>query len=62
MDFIFKLNKEMTLIMITHRLARVKSVDKIFYLKSGKSVAQGKFEEIRELVPDFEEQLEFLNK
>ena len=46
MEAINKLRKDITIIIITHRLATVSKCDKIFLLESGKLKNQGTFEEL----------------
>ena len=46
MKEIYKLEKNLTIIMIAHRLSTVKKCDKIYLLEDGKIKKQGKFEEI----------------
>ena len=50
------LKKEMTLIVIAHRLSTVRNADKVVYLESGKIVYIGKFEDVKRNVPNFEKQ------
>lgn len=50
------LKGRMTTIVIAHRLSTVKGADTIFYLEKGRVVAQGTFDELRKLVPDFDRQ------
>jgi ATP-binding cassette, subfamily B, bacterial PglK len=50
------LKGKVTLILIAHRLSTVKKADKIIYLEAGKVTAEGSFEEVRKLVPDFDRQ------
>jgi ABC-type multidrug transport system fused ATPase/permease subunit len=45
-----------TVIMVAHRLSTVKHVDKVVYVDGGKVVAVGSFEQVRILVPDFDNQ------
>ena len=45
-----------TLIIIAHRLATIRKVPKIIYMDQGQIIAIGNFEEIRRLVPDFDNQ------
>ena len=42
---------QMTRIVIAHRLATVRSVDKVIYLENGEIVGEGTFEEVRNAVP-----------
>jgi len=55
-DAIFSLRGKVTLIVIAHRLATVKNVDKIVYMEHGKILAVGKFNEVRQQVPNFDVQ------
>ena len=48
MEAVNNLNKEMTIIIIAHRLNTVINCDIIFKLVNGELVAQGKFEELIE--------------
>ena len=50
------LKKEMTLIVVAHRLSTVRKADKVVYLENGKIVCSGTFEEVRKNVPNFEKQ------
>lgn len=49
-----------TIILIAHRLSTVKNADKVVYLDSGQVIAQGKFDEVRRLVPDFDLQAKLM--
>ena len=42
---------QMTRIVIAHRLATVRSVDKVVYLENGEIVGEGTFDEVRNAVP-----------
>jgi len=55
-DAIAKLSGKVTIIIVAHRLSTVRSVDKLIYMDHGKILAQGTFEEVRSLVPDFDQQ------
>lgn len=50
------LRNKVTTVIIAHRLSTIKDVDKLLYINNGKIVAQGTFNEVRALVPDFDEQ------
>ena len=50
------LKRKVTVIMIAHRLSTVREADKIVYLESGRIVAIGDFSQVRERVPEFDEQ------
>lgn len=45
-----------TLITIAHRLSTVRDADLVIYLKSGKIIDMGTFQEVRNNVPDFDRQ------
>lgn len=55
-EAIYNLKGKTTLIIIAHRLASVRNCDSIVYLEAGKMIAQGNFEQLRQLVPNFEKQ------
>jgi ABC-type multidrug transport system fused ATPase/permease subunit len=54
------LKGKVTLILIAHRLSTVQKADRVIYLKNGEIVAQGSFEEVRKLVPDFNKQAQLM--
>ena len=45
-----------TVVMIAHRLSTVRSADLVVYMESGKILATGTFEEVRNAIPDFDRQ------
>ena len=49
-----------TVLMIAHRLSTVQYADLVVYMADGKVVASGSFAELKEKVPDFEEQARLL--
>jgi len=49
-----------TVISIAHRLSTMKNADQVLYLKSGRIIASGTFEEVREMVPDFNQQVSMM--
>jgi len=55
-----QLSKELTVIVIAHRLSTVLNADKLIYLKNGKIEAEGTFEELRKRAPDFDKQAELM--
>jgi len=59
-DTLRELEGKVTTITVAHRLATVRFVDQIVFLKEGKLIAQGTFEEVRETVPDFRRQAALL--
>lgn len=59
-DAISALKGTVTVVMIAHRLSTVRHADLVVYLDSGRIVAQGSFEEVRNMVPDFDRQAELM--
>jgi ABC-type multidrug transport system fused ATPase/permease subunit len=55
------LKGEVTLICVAHRLSTAKRADRVIYLKAGMVIAQGSFEEVKILVPDFQRQAELMD-
>jgi ABC-type multidrug transport system fused ATPase/permease subunit len=49
-----------TVVMIAHRLSTVRNSDQVIYMDNGKIVAEGKFEEVRKSVPDFDHQAQLM--
>jgi ATP-binding cassette subfamily C protein len=57
---ILDLRGEVTIIMIAHRLSTVRASDRIYYLSGGDVAAVGTFEEVRALIPDFDQQAKLM--
>ncbi len=55
-----RLKREVTVVMIAHRLSTVRDADKILYLDQGKALALGNFEEIRSKVVAFDHQAKLM--
>jgi ABC-type multidrug transport system fused ATPase/permease subunit len=55
-EAIVSLRGNVTIIMIAHRLSTIRKADKVFYLSDGKLLASGTFDEVRNSVPNFNEQ------
>ena len=55
MDAVNNLNKDITTIIIAHRLSTVKKCDQIFLLKKGQLESQGTFEELIKINESFRE-------
>lgn len=53
-----RLSGEMTIIMVAHRLSTIKKANIIFYMKDGKIVNQGSFDELSRINPEFKELVE----
>ncbi len=49
-----------TVVMIAHRLSTVRHADIVAYMSKGEIVATGTFEEVREMVPDFDHQAKLM--
>lgn len=49
-----------TVVMIAHRLSTVRNADLVIYLENGVIKATGKFEEVRVLVPNFDNQAKLM--
>jgi ABC-type multidrug transport system fused ATPase/permease subunit len=54
------LRGEITVVMIAHRLSTVKNADLVVYLADGQALAVGTFEEVRSLVPAFNNQAKLM--
>jgi ABC-type multidrug transport system fused ATPase/permease subunit len=55
-DSISQLHGKVTVVMIAHRLSTVRHADHVVYMSDGEIQAQGSFDEVRKLVPDFDRQ------
>ena len=53
MDAVINLNKEITIILIAHRLSTVKKCDKIYFLDKGELKAQGNYDELIKINKNF---------
>jgi ABC-type multidrug transport system fused ATPase/permease subunit len=59
-ESILKLTGECTVIFIAHRLSVIRSADMIYYIDKGKIVNQGRFDELRAVNADFNNQANFM--
>jgi len=59
-DTLRELEGHVTTITVAHRLATVRLVDQIAFLKDGELITRGTFDEVRERVPDFRRQADLL--
>ena len=55
-EAIVSLKGEVTIVMIAHRLSTVRRADQVYYLSGSKLLASGTFDEVRDAVPNFNEQ------
>ena len=53
MDAVNNLNKDMTIILIAHRLSTVKNCNQIYFLKNGRLENQGTFDELIKINENF---------
>ncbi len=54
------LKGNVTVVLIAHRLSTVREADLVVYMESGRLVASGTFDEVREKVPDFDRQAQLM--
>jgi ABC-type multidrug transport system fused ATPase/permease subunit len=59
-DAIFNLKGQVTVVTIAHRLSTVRNADIVIYLENGKILAQGTFNEVRGIVPNFDAQAKLM--
>jgi ABC-type multidrug transport system fused ATPase/permease subunit len=55
-DSIQQIGENVTVVIIAHRLSTVINADRVIYMDKGKLIAQGSFQEVRHMVPDFDRQ------
>lgn len=59
-EAIESLSGKVTVIVVAHRLSTIRKVDKIFYIDNGRVIAEGKFDELRLKVKEFDKQAEIM--
>jgi ABC-type multidrug transport system fused ATPase/permease subunit len=59
-DAVMKMKGQVTVILIAHRLSTVRNSDKVLYLENGQIVKIGTFDEVRQSVPDFDNQAKLM--
>jgi ABC-type multidrug transport system fused ATPase/permease subunit len=59
-DAVRDLKGVMTVVVIAHRLSTVRHADQVVYLDNGNLIAVGTFDEVRNLVPDFDRQAKLM--
>jgi len=57
---IHDLKGEVTLILVAHRLSTVRTADQVHYLSEGNLKVSGTFEEVRTVIPDFDNQAKLM--
>ena len=57
---ILALRGSVTTLTIAHRLSTVVNADSVIYIADGKILAQGRFDEVRKIVPDFDKQAQLM--
>lgn len=55
-SYLTSLKGTLTMVVIAHRLSTVKDADKVIYLKSGRVLGEGTFEDLRNMLPEFDSQ------
>jgi ABC-type bacteriocin/lantibiotic exporter with double-glycine peptidase domain len=55
-----KLKGKTTVILIAHRLSTARTADKVVYIDSGEIRHIGTFDEVRNAIPDFDEQAKLM--
>ena len=59
-DAIHALRGSTTVVLIAHRLSTVRNADIVAYLSDGQILALGTFNEVRDAVPDFDQQAKLM--
>lgn len=59
-DELLSLKGRVTILVIAHRLSTIVSADRIYYLENGKVLGVGKFQELRKLIPQFDQQAKLM--
>jgi ABC-type bacteriocin/lantibiotic exporter with double-glycine peptidase domain len=49
-----------TVVTIAHRLSTIRNADIVVYLQDGRIIAHGTFDQVREAVPDFDQQAKLM--
>ena len=55
-----KIRQDSLVVIVAHRLATVRRADLVIYMQDGEVKAQGSFEQVRKLIPNFDAQAELL--
>jgi ABC-type multidrug transport system fused ATPase/permease subunit len=54
------LKRDITLIVVAHRLSTIKNADKVIYLKSGRIIGQNKFKTLIKNIPELRKQAKYM--
>ena len=57
MEEVYNIDKNLTIVMIAHRLSKVMKCDKIFLLEKGKLIKQGTYSELKQFSDLFNDAL-----
>lgn len=57
---LMSLKGRVTMLVIAHRLSTIVSADRIYYLEKGRVLGVGKFQELRKLIPEFDQQAKLM--
>jgi ABC-type multidrug transport system fused ATPase/permease subunit len=55
-----KIREDSLVLIVAHRLATVRRADLVIYMQEGQIKAQGSFEQVRELIPNFDTQAQLM--
>ena len=55
-----ELEGSVTTVTVAHRLATIRHCDLVVYMEEGRASAQGTFDEVRQLAPNFDQQAQLL--
>jgi ATP-binding cassette subfamily C protein len=55
-----KIRQDSLVVIVAHRLATVRRADLVIYMQDGEVKAQGSFEQVRKLIPNFDAQAELM--
>jgi ABC-type multidrug transport system fused ATPase/permease subunit len=55
-----EMRSQTTVVLIAHRLSSLRNADRVLYLNDGRIQAEGSFDEVRKIVPDFDNQAKLM--
>ncbi len=59
-ESLLKLKGESTILIVAHRLSTIRFADQVGYIQEGSLIAKGTFESIKNQIPDFQRQANFM--